>query len=106
MVNDQWRTPTLVEDLAIGCKLVTDKRAEGIYHISGGEGFTPYDLAVATADYFNLDKSLISATNASEFKEIGTRPPKTGFDISKIMSLGFEPRSIREGLRILESQLA
>src|SRR5215213_5961547 len=35
VVNDQWRTPTLAEDLAMGCLLAATKRAQGIYNISG-----------------------------------------------------------------------
>src|SRR5690606_27129034 len=35
VVNDQWRTPTLAEDLAMGCFLIADKEAEGIFNISG-----------------------------------------------------------------------
>ncbi len=35
VVNDQYRMPTLAEDLANACMLAVDKRAQGIYHISG-----------------------------------------------------------------------
>src|SRR5690348_3878472 len=31
VVNDQWRTPTLAEDLAKGCYLAAKKKAKGIY---------------------------------------------------------------------------
>ncbi len=106
VVNDQVRTPTLVEDLAKGCKLVLDKEATGIFHISGNDTVTPYQLALKTADIFGLDKNLISPTNASEFKEVGTRPPKTGFSISKAREIvGFEPVSLEEGLKVMKSQL-
>ncbi len=106
VVNDQWRTPTLAEDLAAGCYLVCKHKATGIYHISGKEMFTPYQIALNTADFFNLDKSLISSTNASEFIEIGKRPPKTGFNITKAQTdLGFQPHSLADGLKMLSSQM-
>ena len=35
VVDDQWRTPTLAEDLAMGCWLIADQRAKGIFNISG-----------------------------------------------------------------------
>ena len=106
VVNDQWRTPTLAEDLAVGCRLIIDKKVMGIYHISGADYLTPYELTLKTADVFGLDKKLISPTNASEFKEIAKRPLKTGFDISKAKEvLGYQPHSINEGLRVVKQQL-
>ena len=106
VVNDQWRTPTLVEDLANGCQLIVDKKAIGIYHIAGNEYLTPYDIAMKTAHIFNLDESLISPTNADEFKEVATRPLKTGFDISKARhNLGYDPITLEQGLKLVKEQL-
>ncbi|HEX5111797.1 MAG TPA: SDR family oxidoreductase, partial [Saprospiraceae bacterium] len=59
VVNDQWRTPTLAEDLAMGCYLAAIKNATGIFHISGKDFLSPYQMAIKTAEFFNLDKSLI-----------------------------------------------
>ena len=107
VVNDQWRTPTLAEDLATGCWLAASKKVTGIFHISGAEMMTPYDIALRTADYFKLDKSLIKETNSNEFKQPAARPPKTGFIIDKARKeLGYTPHSFSEGLSILASQLS
>lgn len=106
VVNDQWRTPTLAEDLAMGCFLAASKKATGIYHISGEEMMTPYAIANATADYFKLDKSLIKAADSSTFKQPAMRPPKTGFIITKAKEeLGYRPHSFSEGLQVLAEQL-
>ena len=106
VVNDQWRTPTLAEDLAMGCYLAASQKATGIYHISGEEMMTPYDIAQETADFFKLDKSLIKATDSSTFKQPAVRPLKTGFIIAKAKKeLGYQPHSLREGLGVLASQL-
>ncbi|MEH0157839.1 SDR family oxidoreductase [Limibacter armeniacum] len=103
VVDDQWRTPTLALDLAKGCELILDKKAEGIFHISGKDYLRPYDIAIRTAEYFGLDKSLISPTNASQFVEVGKRPLKTGFNIRKAQTqLGYEPHSFEEGIRIMQ----
>ncbi|GAA4827260.1 SDR family oxidoreductase [Algivirga pacifica] len=102
VVNDQWRTPTYVKDLAKGCLLALEKEATGIYHLSGKDYMTPYQMALATADYFKLDKTLITPTNAQEFKEIGKRPLKTGFNIQKAMrELSYAPLSFQEGLQAM-----
>ena len=106
VVNDQWRTPTLAEDLAMGCFLAATKKAKGIYNISGEEVMTPYDIAIQTADFFKLDKALINATDSSKFKQPAMRPPKTGFIITKAKNeLGYQPHSFKEGLALMASQL-
>lgn len=100
VVADQWRTPTYVEDLAKGIALIIEKKATGIYHISGKDLLTPYDIALQTADLFGLDKSRIEKVDAATFSQPGRRPPKTGFVIGKARKeLGFEPLSFGEGLK-------
>ncbi|MBL0358981.1 MAG: SDR family oxidoreductase [Chitinophagaceae bacterium] len=100
VVSDQWRTPTYVEDLAKGILLVLEKNAAGIYHISGEEGMSPYDMAVATADYLHLDKSLMTKVNAATFTQPAKRPLRTGFVIDKAKKeLGYKPMSFKEALK-------
>ena len=100
VVSDQFRTPTYVEDLAKGILLVIQKKATGIYHISGKEVLTPYDIAQQTAHLLGLNKELIEEVNASVFTQPAKRPPKTGFNINKARKeLGYEPISFIEGLR-------
>lgn len=106
VVNDQWRTPTLAEDLASGCFLAAKKKATGIFNISGKDFLTPYDIAIQTAEFFNLDKSLIKSTDSSQFKQVAMRPPRTGFIIEKARKeLQYEPRSFREGIAKLAEQI-
>jgi len=106
VVNDQWRTPTLAEDLAQGCALVAANKAKGIYHVSGKDLLTPYDMAIATARFFGLDQSLIREVDGSIFTQPARRPAKTGFILDKAKKdLGYDPVSFEEGLKILKSQL-
>lgn len=106
IVDDQLRSPTLAEDLAAGCLLVARQKAEGIWHISGKEMLTPYDMAIKTADFFNLDKSLINKTDSTRFTQPAKRPPKTGFIIDKATEqLGYRPHSFEEGIALLAEQL-
>ena len=100
VVSDQLRTPTYVEDLAKGILLVIQKKAIGIYHISGDELMSPYEMALATAEYLHLDKNLIEKVDAAIFKQAGKRPAKTGFVIDKAKNeLGFKPLTFKEGLK-------
>ena len=106
VVNDQFRTPTLAEDLAMGCYRVARQKAKGIFHISGSEMMTPYDIAIRTADFFQLDKSLITAVDSTTFKQPAKRPLITGFVIDKARKeLGYLPHSFREGLQLLSAQI-
>ena len=106
VVNDQWRTPTLAEDLAKGCLLIADKKAEGIFNISGEELLTPFDMAMRTAEFFKLDKSLINETDGSKFKQRAKRPPKTGFILDKAKEvLGYKPVTFEQGIAILAEQI-
>lgn len=99
VVSDQWRTPTYVEDLAKGVLLAIDKNATGIFHISGEEMLSPYDMAIVTAEWLDLDKSLIEKVDASLFNQPAKRPAKTGFIIEKAkQELDFHPLSFKEGL--------
>lgn len=106
VVNDQWRSPTLAEDLADGCILLAKKHAAGVYNISGKDFLTPYQMAILTAEYFGLDKNLIQESNSTIFTQPAKRPPKTGFIIDKaIAELGYAPKSFIDGIGILAKQL-
>jgi dTDP-4-dehydrorhamnose reductase len=106
VVDDQFRTPTLAEDLADGCILIAEKRAKGIYNISGKDFYSILDLARTVADYYGLDKNLIKPSKSGDIKQPAKRPPVTGFIIDKAKrDLGYNPHSFVEGIRILEDQI-
>lgn len=97
--DDQVRTPTFVEDLAAGIVAIIQKRATGIFHLSGKDIMTPYQMACATADFFGLDKTLIRKVTSATFSQPAIRPAKTGFNIEKAKrELGYDPVSFQEGL--------
>ena len=106
VVNDQFRTPTLAEDLAKGCILAMDKKAQGIYNISGKDYMSIIELVNKVADYYHLDKSLIKPISSESLKQPAKRPPVTGFILDKaIKDLGYAPHSFEEGIAILEQQM-
>ena len=106
VVDDQFRSPTLAEDLADGCILIADKNATGIYHLSGPNTMSILELVYVVADYWKLDKSLITPSKSTNLNQAAKRPPRTGFDISKAKrELGYNPHSFSEGLAILDLQL-
>ncbi|QJB35954.1 SDR family oxidoreductase [Chitinophaga oryzae] len=106
VVDDQWRTPTLCQDLATGCLLLAEKKATGMFNISGSEVLTPYDMALKTAEYFQLDTSLIEKISSRSLSQPAARPAKTGLVIDKaVRELGYQPHSFAEGLDIVAAEI-
>jgi dTDP-4-dehydrorhamnose reductase len=106
VVNDQFRMPTLAEDLAQACLLAVDKNAEGIYHISGKDYLNIAQIVNRVADFWSLDKTLITEVSSEGLSQDAKRPMKTGFVLDKaINELGYQPHSFEEGLSIVAQQL-
>jgi dTDP-4-dehydrorhamnose reductase len=106
VVTDQWRTPTLAEDLAQGCMLAAIKGARGIYNISGDELMNIYEIACKVAQHYGLNESLIHPTDSSTLNQPARRPPKTGFIVEKAKKeLGYQPTSFADSLIILDQQI-
>lgn len=107
VVNDQWRMPTLAEDLAEACLLAVEHQAKGIYHISGKEMMSIVELVRSVADFWNLDKSLINEISSDSLGQEAKRPKKTGFILDRAMTdLNYQPHSFEEGLEIVSRQLS
>ena len=106
VVDDQFRTPTLAEDLAHGCILIAQKGAEGIYNISGEEYMCIIDLVKRVAKFYGLDENLVKPVSSSTLNQKAARPPKTGFILDKAKNdLGYKPSSFEEGLSIVDIQM-
>jgi dTDP-4-dehydrorhamnose reductase len=106
VINDQFRSPTLAEDLAGACVSAAIRRAKGIYHVSGREVMNILDIVRVTADFFGLDQSYIKPVTSEELKQPAKRPPVTGFIITKAMrELDFHPHTFLEGLSYIKNQL-
>jgi dTDP-4-dehydrorhamnose reductase len=99
IVNDQFRMPTYVVDLALACKIAVDKKAKGIYNVSSNTLLSIFEIAQQIAEVFELDKNLIKPISSKTLNQTAKRPPKTGFDISKTnKELGFYPKTFKEDL--------
>lgn len=106
VVTDQFRTPTLAEDLAMGCWLIAHKEAQGIFNISGSDFLTPYEMAIKTANFYSLPVELIQEADSSTFSQTAKRPPRTGFILDKaIRELGYQPRTFDEGIALMAKQI-
>lgn len=106
VVDDQWRMPTLAEDLANGCIRIVERKACGIYHLCGPDLMSIHELVQRVGRFFDLDTSQVEAVKSSSLDQPARRPPRTGFDLEKARrELGYAPRHFEEGLAVLRDQL-
>lgn len=106
IVNDQYRAPTYVEDLAMVCKLSIDKKAIGIFNVSSSQLLSVYEIAQQVADTFDLNKTLIKSISTATLNQTAVRPVKTGFDLSKTNTvLNFYPKTFKEDLQRFKLKL-
>jgi len=106
VVTDQFRAPTLAEDLANACIYAAINGKTGIYHVSGRETMSIIEIVYAVADYFGFDKSLIEPVTSASLNQPARRPPRTGFIIDKaIRELDYHPHTLAEGLEVVKKQI-
>ena len=106
IIDDQFRSPTLAEDLAKACVLAIEKQATGIFNASGKDFMSIFEMIERMADFYNCDKSNINRISSETLNQKAKRPPKTGFILTKSNEeLGYKPHSFEEGLKLLEQQL-
>jgi dTDP-4-dehydrorhamnose reductase len=106
VVDDQFRMPTLVDDLAEGIIRIIERNKKGIYHLSGPEMTSVLDFARRIAGFFNLDESLITPVRSDALNQTGRRPAATGFVLEKAISeLNYSPRNLDQGLVMVRNLL-
>jgi len=106
MVDDQYRMPTFVDDLAQACLLSIQNQAYGVFHISSSELLSVYEMAIQIAKVFELDVSLINRISTSQLNQLAKRPPKTGFDLKKSRKiLNFPQLPFKNRLQAFKNQL-
>ena len=107
VVDDQWRMPTLAEDLADGCIRIAKCGATGVFNLSGPDGMSILELVERVGAFFKLDTSVITPVKSDTLGQPAKRPPRTGFILDKARrELGYAPHSFEEGLAVLRHQLA
>ena len=106
IIDDQFRAPTLAEDLADACILAAKKRAYGIYNASGKDIMSIYEMVERIGKYYDLDTSNLNKISTSTLNQKAKRPPRTGFVLDKSNRvLGYKPHTFEECLAIVKRQL-
>ena len=103
IVTDQYNTPTLASNLADQLMGILDER--GIFHTSGSERVSRYELTVKAAKAFGLDECLINLISSDMLNWKAKRPMDSSLDVSKVSRFA-KPLSVDEGLRVMaESEM-
>lgn len=103
VVDDQFRQPTPIQSLVELSVSILEKDIQGVFHAAGAEKLSVYLFAKKTAEFYSLDKSLISPISSEKLNEIGKRPLKTWFDLKKSKEiLNFSPHDVIKGLENFE----
>ena len=106
VVDDQFRAPTLADDLAKGCILIAEKNATGIFHLSGPETMSILEIVKRIGKYYSLSTDCVTSIKTSTLNQTAARPPKTGFVIDKARrELGYSPLSLEDSLAFLAEQI-
>jgi len=106
IIDDQFRAPTLAEDLADICILAAKKKAYGIFNASGKDMMSIYEIVERIAKHYGNSTENLNKISTATLKQKAGRPPKTGFILDKsINELGYNPHSFEECLTIIDQQL-
>ncbi|MBK6988978.1 MAG: sugar nucleotide-binding protein [Bacteroidetes bacterium] len=92
VINDQFRSPTLAEDLADACVSAALKKATGIYHVSGREVMNILDIVRIVADFFELDQKFIH-TSSEKLKQRSKTTCNRIYYHKSSRELDFTPRT-------------
>ncbi len=102
IIDDQFRAPTWADDLAWACIRICELNKRGIFHISGPETMSIFEIVERVATHYNLSTASLIRTDSSTLNQPAVRPPKTGFDLTKARKeLGYNPKTLEETLDLL-----
>ncbi len=102
IIDDQFRAPTFVDDLAIACITILRKNKTGIFNIAGPATYSVFEIVRKIADHFNYSIEKIERISTETLNQPAKRPRKTGFDLTKAKrELKYQPLSLEKTLDIL-----
>lgn len=102
VVDDQFRAPTWASDLAWGCIRICALNKTGIFHLSGPETYSIFDIVLIVAKHFGYSLDQLTRVSSDTLSQPAKRPPKTGFNLDKARNeLGYAPKNLVETLDLL-----
>jgi len=102
IIDDQFRAPTWAFDLAWACLEICKLNKTGIFHISGSELMSVFEIVNRIAHHFSYSTENLSRSNSKDLNQPAKRPPKTGFNLAKAKRvLAYAPKTLEETLDLI-----
>ncbi|HEY7341805.1 MAG TPA: SDR family oxidoreductase [Ktedonobacterales bacterium] len=92
IVRDQFNTPTIADDLAAVLLWLAEQERTGIYHAAGPDLVGRHEWALAIANHFDLDTSLIDWVSSAELAQPAPRPLRSGLTCARLLAEPDAPR--------------
>ncbi len=106
IVKDQFNNPTFIDDICLAINKLIEFKKEGIFNIAGPEILSRLDFTYRIADYFSLDKKLVTPIVTEDLKQPAPRPLKSGLITLKAETqLGFRATSITDSFAVIRKYL-
>ena len=106
LFHDEYRSIAGARSVARGilklmsCGLTTSGSPTTI-HLGGRERLSRYDFGMKAAKALQLNESLIASCSQKDVKMAARRPADVSLDISKALSLGYEPLTVYDELQLI-----
>ena len=101
IVQDQFTSPTLADNLAELILKLIEKKESGIFHTAGSERICRFEFTKRIAEVFNLNKNLINPISSDKLNWIAKRPMDSSLDVTKVSGIK-RPLNINESLKLME----
>ncbi|MDA3859781.1 MAG: dTDP-4-dehydrorhamnose reductase [Melioribacteraceae bacterium] len=106
IVKDQINNPTYIDDLSSAISKIIEFGKEGVYNIGGADTLTRLDFTYKIADYFELDKTLITPIVTSDLNQPAPRPLNSGLiNLKAETEVNYHPLSIDKTLFLMKRSL-
>lgn len=105
-LSDSIYSPIWADDLARGIVGLLKQETAGLIHYAGPERMSRYDFALAIADEFGFDKTLIERANQKDFNWKARRPADSSLNSAEgYKQAKVTPHTLAEALAIMREQM-
>ena len=105
IVDDQFNTPTLADNLSENIIKMITKDVHGIFHATGLSCINRLDFSRKLAERFGYSNRLISSCSSTELKQIAKRSKQSCLNCDKIIKKGMNLLEIDQSIKIMYDQI-
>ncbi len=105
IVNDQFSTPTLADNLAENIIEMIKKDVNGVFHASGLSCISRLDFSRKLVKLFGYSNNDISPCSSEELNQIAKRPMQSCLKCEKIIKNGIKLLEVDQAIKIMFEQV-